>query len=122
MQDFPKNIFGITDRLREVIAKTGLSQAKFAKLIDEDLFRLKNVLSGQVRPPADMIQKILARCDVDGLWFMTGSTLEVGELSYANKVMQANFDLLSPTEQDVFRRAIAALANAQSKPKEKAKI
>lgn len=120
MQDLEQNISGIPIRLREVIAKSGLSQAKFAALIDEDLFRLKNVLSGQMRPPADLIQKILERCNVDGMWFVTGSKLEVGELSYANKVMVANLEQLSPTEQDVFRRSIAALAAARSKSKGKA--
>lgn len=120
MQQLPENISGIPDRLSSVIKKSGLSRAKFAALIEEPAHRLTDVLRGQIRPPAGMIQKILERCDVDGMWFVTGSNLEVGELSYANKVMMANFDLLSPVEQDVFRRSIAALAAARSKSKGKA--
>jgi hypothetical protein len=120
MQELKQNISGFPVRLREVIAKSRLSQPKFAALIEVDLFRLKNVLSGQMRPPTDLVLKVLERCDVDGLWLMTGSKLEVGELSYANKVMVANFELLSSTEQDVFRRSIAALAEARTKLKGKA--
>lgn len=121
MQDLPQNISGVPDRLREVIAKSGLSQAKFAVLMDEDLQRLKNVLRGQMRPPVDLIQKILERCDIDGMWFVTGQQLEIGELSPAEKILMSNFRGLSEPEKDVMRRAIALLANERSKAAKKGK-
>lgn len=114
MQDLSENISGIPDRLREVIAKSKLSRAKFAQLIDEPTHRLTDVLRGQIRPPSEMVQKILERCDVDGMWFVTGQSVELGEISYTNKVMLSNFELLSPAEQDVFRRSISLLASAKT--------
>jgi len=74
MEELEQKIFGIPDRLRELIAKSGLSQAKFAALIDVDIFQLKNVLSGQMRPPTDLVKKVLERCDVDAMWFVTGQS------------------------------------------------
>ena len=121
MQDISKNISGIPARLREVIAKAGLTQAKFAALIDEDLGRLKDVLRGQMRTPADMLQKILARTDVDAVWLVTGQTVDLGELSPAEKVLLSNFRGLAETERDVLRRTVALLANARSNSNEESK-
>lgn len=100
-------------RLREVIAKTGLSQAKFAELISEDLFRLKNVLSGTMRMPTDMLGKVVERCGVDATWLLTGWRLEIGELSDTEKIMLGNFRLLNVTEQGVMVRAIVGLAGGE---------
>ena len=110
MQDIAKNISGIPERLRDIVAKSGLSQAKFAEFIDEPKHRLTDVLRGQIRLPSDMLQKILTRTDADAVWLMTGQSVDVGELTPAEKITISNLRGCSEAERDVFRRAIAALA------------
>ena len=102
---------GVPQRLRAVIAESGMSQAKFAAHVGIDLDRLKGVLRGKTRrPPLDLLQKVIKRCNVDSTWLFTGMKLDVGETSTIEKVLIANFRLLKPVEQDVLARAVAALA------------
>jgi transcriptional regulator with XRE-family HTH domain len=101
---------GVPQRLRAVIAESGMSQAKFAAHVGIDLDRLKNVLRGQTRPPFDLLQSVIERCNVDSTWLFTGMKLDLGETSTIEKVLIANFRLLKPVEQDVLARAVAALA------------
>ncbi|MFN9279396.1 MAG: helix-turn-helix domain-containing protein [Betaproteobacteria bacterium] len=101
---------GVPQRLRAVIAESGMSQAKFAAHVGIDLYRLKDVLRGQTRPPLDLLQNVIERCNVDSTWLFTGMKLDVGETSTIEKVLIANFRLLKPVEQDVLARAVAALA------------
>jgi transcriptional regulator with XRE-family HTH domain len=117
MQPPKLNISGMPDRLREVIAKTGLSQPKFAESTGIDLGRLKDVLRGQMKPPMDLIQKVVEHCDVDAMWLVSGQRLDLGEMSDTEKVMIANLRLLSASEKAVMIRAVAALATASQKRK-----
>ncbi len=113
MQDPNENISAIPQRLREVIEGSGLSQAKFALFIDEDLQRLKDVLRGQLRPPTGMIQKVIERCGVDAMWLLSGRTLDIGELSATEKILVENYRSLSVEEMGVMTRVIAQLAAAK---------
>ena len=119
MQPPHENISGLPDRLRKVIAESGLTQPKFAALIGEDLFRIRNVLSGQMKPPADLVQKVLERCEVDAVWLMTGRSLDIGETSPAEKILVENYRALPAAEQGVMQRIIAGLAAESLKEKNK---
>ena len=115
MQDIERGIAGIPDRLREVIAKTGLSQPKFAALIEEDLERLKNVLNGKMRAPADLVGKVIDRCEVDAMWFLSGRELDIGALTPIEKILIENLRCLSAEERSVMTRCIAQLASERAK-------
>ncbi|MDP1655704.1 MAG: helix-turn-helix transcriptional regulator [Hylemonella sp.] len=115
MQAPTENLSGIPDRLREVIAKTGLSQAKFAALIDVELQKLKDVLRGHIRPPADLVQKVIERCQVDAMWFLSGRELDIGALTPLEKILIENLRSLSDEERTVMTRSIAQLANERAK-------
>jgi len=115
MQDLEDPLSGIPTRLRQVIEKSGLSQAKFAKLLDEDLQRLKNVLRGQIRPPSDLVKKVIERCQVDAMWFLSGRELDIGELTPLEKILIENLRSLSEEERTVMTRSIAQLANERAK-------
>ncbi|MFN9279394.1 MAG: helix-turn-helix domain-containing protein [Betaproteobacteria bacterium] len=99
---------GVPQRLRAVIAESGMSQAKFAAHVGIDLDRLKNVLRGQTRPPFDLLQSVIERCNVDSTWLFTGMKLDVGETTPLEKALIAGFRLLKPAEQYVITRAVAA--------------
>lgn len=120
MQDISKNISGAAVRLREVIAKTGLSQAKFASLIDEDVQRLKDVLRGHMKMSGEMIEKIVKHAGVNATWLITGYQLAIGELSETEQIMVANFRLLHEVEQGVMVRAIVGLARAENERRQAA--
>lgn len=98
-----------------MISKTGLSQPKFAALLDEDLERLKNVLNGKIRPPADLVRKVIERCQVDAMWFLSGRELDIGELAPIEKILIANLRRLSAAERTVMTRCIAQLAAEREK-------
>ncbi|MCE2691654.1 MAG: helix-turn-helix domain-containing protein [Betaproteobacteria bacterium] len=100
---------GVPQRLRAVIADSGMSQAKFAAHVGIDLDRLKGVLRGKTRrPPLDLLQKVIKRCNVDSTWLFTGMKLDVGETTPLEKALIADFRLLKPAEQYAIRRAAAA--------------
>lgn len=114
MQTIPKNISDAPERLREVIAKTGLSQAKFAQLIGEDLQRLKDVLRGQMKAPLDMFDRVVKHCGVDATWLVTGYQIETGELTLKEKILLSWYRELVISEQDVMLRAIEGLARGEA--------
>ena len=112
-------MFGIPARLREVIAKSGLSQAKFAALVEEPLHRLTDVLRGQIRPSSELVRKVIERCQVDAMWFLSGQSLDIGEMSPTEKILIENCRSLSAEERGVMTRVIAQLAAARAKSTEK---
>lgn len=114
MQDISKNISDVPSRLRAEIAKTGLSQAKFAEAIGEDLFRLKNVLSGTMEMPTYMLEKVVKHCGADATWLVTGYQIETGELSLKEKILLSWYRELVINEQDVMLRAIEGLARGEA--------
>lgn len=111
MQQIEAQLSGVPDRLRDVIARSGLSQAKFAEFIGEDLQRLKDVLRGQTRPPAELVAKVIDKCSVDAMWFLSGRELDVGELSPTEKILIENYRALGATEREVLTRCIAMFAS-----------
>lgn len=114
MQELLKNNSGVSERLREHIAKLGLSQTKFAMLLNEPKHRVTDVLRGQIRLPADMLTKILSRGDVDGTWLLTGQRTMPGEFNDTEKILISHFRELLPGEQSVMLRAIQGLARAEA--------
>ena len=109
-----KNISGVPDRLREHIAKLGITQTKFAELLGEPKHRVTDVLRGQIRMPEDMLTKILNRGDIDGTWLLTGQQTMPNEFNDTEKILVAHFRQLSVVEQGVMLRAIAGLARDEA--------
>lgn len=109
-----KNISGVSDRLREHIAKLGITQTKFAELLDEPKHRVTDVLRGQIRMPEDMLTKILNRGDIDGTWLLTGQQTMPNEFNDTEKILVAHFRELNVIEQGVMLRAIAGLGRGEA--------
>ena len=114
MQVISKNISGTPDRLREVISKSGLSQAKFAQLIGEDLQRLKDVLRGQMKAPLDMLDRVVQHCGADATWLVTGYQIQTGELNLNEKILLSWYRELNVIEAGVMLRAIEGLAQGEA--------
>lgn len=119
MQDLTAEIAGIPERLREVIAKSGLSQAKFAALIEEPPHRLTDVLRGQIRPSSELVRKVIERCQVDVMWFLSGRELDIGALTPMEKILIENLRNLSADQRKVMTQCIAQLASSTYDDKER---
>ena len=95
-----------------MIAKSGLSQAMFAALIEEPPHRLTDVLRGQIRPSSELVRKVIERCQVDVMWFLSGRELDIGELTPLEKILIENLRSLSAEQRKVMTQCIAQLATA----------
>jgi transcriptional regulator with XRE-family HTH domain len=110
-----KNLEGFPARLRHIVGESGLTQAQFAESAGIALHLLKDVLRGQIRPSAELVQKVITKHSVDAVWLVTGQKHQVGELAPQESVLISNYRLLAATEQATIAKMVAALA-AESRP------
>ncbi len=114
-----KNLEGFPERLRLVIDESGLTQAKFAQSVGIALHLLKDVLRGQIRPSAELVQKVVMNQSSDAVWLVTGQKQSVGDLSPHESILISNFRMLASTEQATIAKMVAALAAQSGRPNAK---
>lgn len=61
----------VVDRLRAVIGDSTIEQ--FAALMDEPVYRVKDILRGRQKPPADFLIKLQLKLGVDLNWLLAGA-------------------------------------------------
>lgn len=66
----------IGTRIRDVIFQKGLTIEQFASLLDDKPQRVKDVLRGKQRAPADMLQALVSLGDVDVQYVLTGIRID----------------------------------------------
>ncbi len=91
-------------RLKKIRHKTGLSQEKFAFLLNEKTSRINSIESGkQIKFPYDLAEKILKILPYEHynfVWITTGSGNPIANkdetsMNYLDNVTDSEFDLVS---------------------------
>ena len=98
------------ERLRELIEDLGLTQTAFAKQIDIELQKLKDVLRGKVRPPIGLIQRVVEVTGVEADWLLLGRAGDPGELNPAERSLLDDYRSLPSTDRAFVNRLVELLA------------